>query len=129
MPDFEVFSRKLVRLKDDPAVTLHRRGTLSLNQSALAILDGPEALELLFDAANQVLGLRPADVRDAHAYIIRRATPSSSGPFVVSCMAFVKHYGIDISVTRRRVAYLDDGILCVDMSMPGIIVTSNRAAR
>ena len=127
MPNFERFRRTLVPLKSQPALTIHRRGLLSLNRSAFQALDSPGAVELLYDRDASIVGLRSVDVSAADAVYVRPATRSTSGPWVVSAMAFVKYYDIDVRTTRRWPCYLDDGVLCIDLAGPSEIVTGNRA--
>lgn len=127
MPDFQVFTRRMVPLKKQPFVTIQKSGTISLNTSAHALLGAPDAVELLFDAASQIVGLRSVDDLAEHAYPVRDVGGKHEGPFVVSGVAFTKFYDIPTDVSRRWVAYLEDDILCVDLTTPGTEVTSNRA--
>ncbi|PZS13022.1 MAG: hypothetical protein DLM57_17740 [Pseudonocardiales bacterium] len=127
MPNFETFSRQLLPLKSDPYVTLLKRGTIALNRSAFAALDEPDAVELLYDRERDIVGLRPIDPKADHANYVRRSSPSPSGPWLISAMAFTKFYDIDTSVSRRWAAHLDAGILCADISTAGIAISRNRA--
>ncbi|MDP9115721.1 MAG: hypothetical protein M3O28_00330 [Actinomycetota bacterium] len=127
MPNFETFRRALLPLKSEPFVTIQKRGTMSLNLSAFVALDSPVSVELLYDRGKEIVGIRVADPRADNAYHVRTTSPS--GPFVVSAMAFTKFYDLDIAVTRRWPAYLDNGVLCVDLTKDGLPVTSNRARR
>lgn len=129
MPNFESFSRRMVPLKADPHVTIQKRGTISLNRSAFAALDSPDAVELLYDRERSIVGLRPIDPKAENAYHVRRSAPSPSGPWVVSAMAFTKFYDIDTSLSMRWPAYLDDDVLCADISVAGTLVSSNRARK
>ncbi|MGI8761390.1 MAG: hypothetical protein ACR2LF_08895 [Jatrophihabitantaceae bacterium] len=129
MPDFETFSRGLVPLKSQPQVTIQKRGAISLNKSAYVALDTPDAVELLYDRDKHIVGIRPVDARAGHAYPLRPSTRSASGPYVISAMAFTKFYDIDTSVTLRWFAYVEDGVLCVDLCHEATPVTSNRARR
>lgn len=128
MPNFESFNRRMVPLKSVPHVTIQKRGTLSLNRSAYVALESPDAVELLYDRDERVIGLRPVPASDKDASHVRASAPSDRGPWVVSAMAFTKFYDIDTSTTMRWEAYLDDGVLCVDLRTEGVPVTSNRAA-
>lgn len=129
MPNFESFSKRMVPTKSMPAVTIQRRGALSLNRAAYSAIGSPHAVELLYDRSARVIGVRPIKADADNAYAVRPAT-RKSGPFVVSAMAFSQFYDIDTSCTRRWPAYLEDGVLCVDLSLDnGDPVTSNRTAR
>lgn len=46
---------------------------------------------------------------------------------IVACTAFTQHYGIDTSVSRRYVPYVEDGILCFDLKGESVEVIGNRA--
>ncbi|MDQ6934278.1 MAG: hypothetical protein M3130_03155 [Actinomycetota bacterium] len=128
MPGFETFTRRLVPLAREPRLTIQKRGTISLNRSAYAVLGSPEAVELLFDRDRSIVGLRSVVPTCAHAYPVRSATGNGAGPFVVSALAFVKYFGIGIETSMRWDAYLDGDVLCADLGSPGTRVTSNRAS-
>lgn len=123
MPPFERFSRDMLALKNDPQLTIHRRGTISLNKSAYVALGSPVSVELLYDAAEQIVGLRFIDPREHHAYPVRHSGPR--GPFVISAMAYTRFYDIDTTQTLRFTAHLIEGILCVTLTDPAMPI--NRA--
>ena len=127
MPNFESFSRRLLPLKSDPTVTIHKRGTMSLNRSAFAALGAPDAVELLFDRDARIVGLRKVDGVTRNAAHVRRASNSASGPWLVTAMAFVRYYEIDTEVSRRWPAVVQDAVLCLDLTGPSEVVTSNRS--
>lgn len=129
MPNFESFSRRMLPLKADPRVTIQKRGTISLNRSAFAALGSPDAVELLYDRERGIVGLRSIDPKADNAYQVRRSSPSASGPWVISAMAFTRFYDIDTSVSLRWPAYLDDDILCANITEDGTPVSSNRARK
>ncbi|WP_375482060.1 hypothetical protein [uncultured Jatrophihabitans sp.] len=125
--NFESFSRQMLTSNAEPHVTIHKRGTLSLNRPAYEAIGSPASVELLFDRGAQIVGLRgvPHDV--ANAYHVRASTPSPSGPWVISAIAFTKYYDIDTTRSLRWPAHVQDGILCVDLTSAAVPVTSNRA--
>ncbi len=129
---FEVFTRRLAPLGKTPSFTIQKRGTLSLNRSAYALLGEPEAVELLYDRDNSVVGMRPVGSDGPHAYPFRplskpRADDEDRGPVVVAGTAFTQYYGIDTTVSRRWVPEMHDGVLCVDLKQEGTVATSNRS--
>jgi hypothetical protein len=129
MPNFESFSKRLVPTRARPHVTIQKRGAMSLNRAAYDAIESPKAVELLYDGGNRIIGLRPIDTDADNAYAVRPAT-TSAGPFVISAMAFSRFYEIDTTLTRRWPAYVEDGVLCIDLaSGGGVPVTSNRAAK
>jgi hypothetical protein len=129
MPNFESFSKRLVPTKATPLVTIQKRGAMSLNRAAYHAIESPKAVELLYDRVHSIIGLRPIEIDADNAYPVRPAT-TSAGPFVISAMAFSHFYEIDTTLTRRWPAYVEDGVLCIDLiNGAGIPVTSNRAGR
>jgi hypothetical protein len=129
MANFEAFSRRMLPLKADPHVTIQKRGTISLNRSAFVALGEPSAVELLYDRDRSIVGLRPVDAKADDAYQVRRSSPSASGPWVISAMAFTRFYDIDTTQSLRWSAYLDNDVLCADISEAGRPVSSNRARK
>jgi hypothetical protein len=128
VPNFEVFTKRMVPMTRQPFVTIQKRGTISINKAAQAALGEPEAVELLYDAAEKIVGLRPVEATAQHAYPLRSQSGKEVGPFIIAGTAFTKYYGIDTTVSRRWVAQMTEGILMVDMKEPGTPVTSNRTA-
>src|SRR5439155_10521968 len=126
MPNFEVFTRRMVPMTKQPSVTIQKRGTISLNRAAQVALGEPEAIELLFDRREQVVGIRALDPGEQHAYPLRPQGKKNAGTYLIAGTAFTRYYGIDTEVSRRWVATIEDGVLCVDLKKEGAIVTSNR---
>lgn len=129
MPGFETFTRRLVPMARQPALTIQKRGTISLTTSAYAAMGSPCAVELLFDRELSVVGLRPVEPTCRHAYPVRSVSGNGAGPFVVSALAFLKYFGLSREISTRWDAYLDGDVLCADIGAPGTAVTSNRAGR
>jgi hypothetical protein len=67
------------------------------------------------------------DAAGEHAYSVRRASGSESGPYVISAIAFTKFYQIRPEVSLRWPAVMDADVLCVHIKVEGTRVTSNRA--
>ena len=88
MTNFESFDRRMLSSKSDPHVTVHKRGTLSLNRPAYDALGSPGSVELLYDRLAQVVGLRPVAHDAPNAIHVRAASPSPSGPWIISAIAF-----------------------------------------
>lgn len=125
VPNFEVYTKRMVPPTTKPAMTIGKRGTVSINKAAYAALGTPDAVELLFDRADQIMGMRPVDPAANHAYRFR-TTARDSGPFIITAVTFCRHYGIPTDIGHRWVAEMDEGILCVDIKTGGVEVTSNR---
>ncbi len=132
MEEFERFNRTTTPTPKRPFVTVQRRGNLSFNRSTFELLDEPEALELLFSKANQVIGLKAAPPEEPYAFPVKPVpgrSPESKPPnYMVSCVSFMNHYGIERSVSRRYlVERRDDGIVTVDLKQGGVEVSPTRA--
>jgi hypothetical protein len=125
MPEFEVFKRQILAPSDDPAVTIQKRGVITVNKAAHLALGEPHWIELLYDPAERLVGFRSAPPDASHAYAFQ-STREGKGPFVASCAAFIKHYNINTDRTRRWPARMHDDILVIDLKEAGVEVTSNR---
>lgn len=131
VPTFETFRKRMVPLTKAPYVTIQRRGTMSFNKSAYAALGSPEAVELLYDRDEQIIGVRPVDRSVEHAYPIRPSGGGKADPgsWMVSGRAFVQYYDIDTELSRRYPVSMDGDVLCIALKEGGTVVTSNRNGR
>jgi len=127
MREFETFTRRMIPLVKKPFVTIQKRGTMSFNKAAHVALGSPEAVELLYDKANDVIGIRAVDPSVDHAYPMRPQGNKDDGPFILSGSAFTKYYGIKTDEARRFNAEMEDGVLVIDLRSEGQVVTSNRS--
>lgn len=116
MPHFQTFKKSLVPFGRQPQVTIQKRGTITLNAAAYAALGSPEAVELLYDSDERVVGLRPVSAKVEHAAFVRPSTKSGTGPYVISAMAFIKFYKIETSTARRWPGLLDGTMLRIDLN-------------
>jgi hypothetical protein len=123
---WQTFTKRMAPAVKEPYVTIQKRGVMSFNSAARAALGDPEAIEMLYDPDESLIGFRPVAPETHHAYPIRPSNRSEK-TFMVSGLAFTKYYDIDTSVSRRYVAEMRDGVLCVDLKKEGHVVTSNRA--
>lgn len=129
VPNFQTFRKRMVPLAKAPYVTIQRRGTMSFNAAAHAALGQPEAIELLYDPDERIIGVRGVDPTVEHAYPLRTMPGKHESGFIVSGTAFTKFYGISTEISKRYRAELDGDILCIDLKQPGTEVTSNRKGR
>lgn len=125
MPNFETFKKGASPREKRSFVTLQRTGPVSLNLAAYEALGRPEAIELLFDPAERIVGLRPSGRDNRNAYPVR---PVGRATFVVAGRAFMKYYGIEVKQGRRFPARILDGVLAFELRS-GEIRTSNRNGR
>ena len=123
---FEVFDKRMTPLAKAPSVTIQKRGVISLNKAAHDLIENAETVELLYDRERRVMALRAADDSSPHAYAVRNGSRRGPGQAIVSATAFTAHYGIDTTATRRWKPFVEDGMLCVDLSTEGTVITGNR---
>ncbi|HEX3359599.1 MAG TPA: hypothetical protein VHS74_01290 [Solirubrobacterales bacterium] len=122
---FETFKRQRAIQTTEPAVTIQKRGTFSLNSPAFEALGNPEYLELLYDRQERLIGLRKADSSVPHAYLVRPLGKGGTTQ-MVSGTAFLAYYGIEFDTARRWIAQLQDDVLVIDLKEPGVEVTGSR---
>ncbi len=121
---FEVFTRRSTPIVKDHYVSIHKRGTISLNRSAVEAMGQPETVQLLFNREKRIIAFRGVEPKTEGAYPLRRQQQSNS--WLVAGQAFLKFYDIDHSITRRYTGELRDDMLRIDLSHGGTEVTSNR---
>jgi len=124
---FETFKRQRMPVLTDPAITIQKRGNLSLNSAAYEALGSPEAVELLYDRERRLIALRKAAPGTEYAYVVRplngnRRTTS----WLVAGMAFAMYYGIPVEIARRWICRLEDDMLILDLNEPSQEVSGNR---
>lgn len=129
MPQFEVFRKRTVPLVKQPYVTIQKRGVFSLNKAAHAALGEPRAIELLYDPTEKIVGIRSAEETVEHAYMLRSSLAKRESSLLVSGRAFTQYYGINTDISRRWPAYVEDGILCIDLKQAGTEVIGNRTGK
>lgn len=124
---FEVFKKSSAPVSSVPSVTIQKRGLMSLNRAAYALIDSPQAIELLWDRERKVIGMRPASLESPDAYPARAQNAGSDrGPILVAGSMFTRFIDLDTSDAKRWVPQLEDGILCIDLKVAGQPVSSNR---
>ncbi len=112
--------RRLARL--DPERAAREAPPPQLEREALG---EPEAVELLFDRRERIVGFRPVGGDVPHAYRPRKQGHTYN--YLVAGPAFTQHYGIDTTVTRRWRPFVEDGMLCIDLTQTGTVIEGNRA--
>jgi hypothetical protein len=122
---FEVFTARKTRSVTVPYFTIQQRGNFSLNRLAYEMLGEPQAVELLYDRVDHIIGLRPIDPSEKHAYPVRRQQNSAS--YVVSGHSFCSYYSIPTEITRKYTAVINDGMLTADLKTEAIEDPSPRA--
>jgi hypothetical protein len=128
MPTFETFEKRRTPPASEPLVTLLRTGVISMNVVSYELIGRPEHIEFAYARTEKIIALRPVKERTQFSYPIRELVSGAGGTFSVSAKAFLQFYGIPIESSIRRVAFLDEELLCVDLNDEGIDVTSGRTA-
>jgi hypothetical protein len=113
MPVFEVFTGRAHPAGEEEVITIYRRGLVSVNRAAHKALGEPEAVELLYDRDERVMGMRGVSPDVQHAYPVRRQRATSS--LLVSGRAFTRGYGIPTETARRYRAQMMGDVLAVDL--------------
>jgi hypothetical protein len=125
---FQVFEKGSAPVSSVPAATIQKRGLISLNRTAFELLHSPEAVELMWDPDERLIGFRSAPLSNPNAYPVRAQNASSSkGPVLIAGSLFTRFIGLDTSEAKRWVPTLNDDILVIDLNTPGQKVTSNRS--
>lgn len=124
---FETFKRQRVPVTREPAVTIQRRGNLSLNPAAYDALDKPEAVELLYDRDANLVALRKTQPGSEFAYIVRALSKNSGSTWLISGMAFAAYYDINTEIARRWIGRVEGDLLVLDLNQPGVEVSGNRS--
>ena len=96
-------------------VTMNRKGFIVMSRVTYKRLGEPEAFQLLFDATNNRIGLKPTAASTRNAYPAGPCGPH--GGKVVRAYRLMQDYGISLPETIRfHDAEIDgDGILILDL--------------
>jgi hypothetical protein len=121
---FETFKRNRMPSTGEPAVTIQKRGALSLNIAAYEAIGSPKHVALLYDRENKLMGIQKTTGTMPHAYLVR-GVGNNRATHVVSGKAFLSYYGISRDVARRWIAEMQDDVLVVDLKQPGNEVTGH----
>jgi hypothetical protein len=121
---FETFQKNRMPSKGQPAVTIQKRGALSLNNAAFEAIGSPSFVELLYDPEERLIGIRRSDETTPHAYAVR-SYGKDEATRIVSGKAFLAYYEIPRGVARRWIAEERDGMLVIDLKQPGTEVSGH----
>lgn len=124
---FEEFDKRAATASKSPFVTIQRRGPFSLNRAAYEALGKPEAVSLLYDEEEKLIGFKPRPLNYARALPVRPQGPNQN-TYMIAGRAFAQHYDLDTSVARRYAVEMRDGILILDLKTESVDVTGPRAA-
>ncbi len=121
---FKEFDKRSATASKSPFVTIQRKGPFSFNMAAYELMGKPEAVRLLFDEEEQLVGFRPAETSHPRAFPMRQQ--QNGVTFMVAGQAFTRHHGIDTSVARRYAVRMQDDLLILDLKSESTDVTGPR---
>lgn len=81
--------------------SINPRGVISLNAIAWEALEKPEAVILLYDKLNRVIGLKPCHPRLDNAVPVRKKYRSKEDRVVIRAIALCRYYEITPAATLR----------------------------
>ena len=127
MPNWQKLARRARPVGGRPSVGIHaRKGTISLNRQAFEALRSADAVEILFDPVERVIGFRAAPLSAASYPIHQQGT---SATYLIAGRALARVMGIDTSRARRYDAALIDDVLTVDLNQAGVPVSAGAPRR
>jgi hypothetical protein len=124
---FEVFDKRAATATKSPMATIQKRGLFSINKAAYDLLGAPEAVELLYDPEEKLIGFRPVAPTSPRAFPVRSQGANAS-TFMIAGRAFAQHYGLNTETARRYAVEMRDDILVIDLKSDSVDVTGPRAA-
>ena len=124
---FEEFEKRSRPSTSIPSVTVLAARGFAINKAAYDLLGNPEAVTLLYDPAERLVGFKPSSPDHPRAYAARPQGRSTAAH--VSGVSFMKHYGIDASTTRRYAVQMRDGILVLDLESESTEISGPRKRR
>lgn len=124
---FKVFEKGSAPVATVPAVTIQKRGLVSLNDAAYRMLEEPDAITFLWDEDERLIGMRKASENDLNGYPTRRqASKKGNGPVLIAGSTFMKYVGVSTECARRWTPQMQDDMLVIDLKVEGALVISNR---
>ncbi len=95
-------------------VSINPRGLILFNEKVYLEFGKPEAVVLLFDKANSMIGLSPANRKLKEAFPVR----SKDSYWFVRASVFCRHHGIRLNTTERFAdPEIDgEGIMLLDLT-------------
>jgi hypothetical protein len=127
--DFERFDKRHIAIAGSPFATIQQGGrVMTLNRVAYEMLGGPEAVELLWNKQNRVIGVRQVSPKEPYAFPLRAQGRKGREPsnYLVAAQAFTKHYDIDTSVAMRYPVEMQGDVLTIPLDR-GTVATGPRA--
>ncbi|MEQ1763973.1 MAG: hypothetical protein ABL984_12620 [Pyrinomonadaceae bacterium] len=105
--------------RDKVRVTINSKGSFYLNGIALKALGDPDALQLMFDRKNGVIGMHRTSIEKKGAYLLKR---KSAQPGIASKCFYATSFCDKFKIRpKETMLFLDahvnrDGILILDLN-------------
>lgn len=96
--------------------TLNRRGIITINRAAFRTMGQPQAVELLFDQVNSLIGLRPASPSAPNAIKVSQRK-DAGGSYRITAKNFCNYYQISTTTAMifNNIQRQDDGTLILPL--------------
>ena len=97
-------------------VTINPKGEIYMNRKAFAELGKPDAVNLYYSPARQVIAVEPSHARHAESFTLRQRQPGAGGYYVSAARLF-RHHRIVIKSSEAftRPEINSDGILLLNL--------------
>ena len=95
-------------------ISISRKRVITLNRAAMKMLGAPDAVRLLFDEKNSVIGVSKSSRLNTEAFPVR---PKNDTNWVINAAPFCRHFKISPDSTERfdEPELDDEGILRLDL--------------
>ena len=104
-------------------VTIRANGQIFLNRIVVEKFGSPDAVALMYDSRNRVIGIKPTRPGQKHAFRLRRSYSSRSLGRQIAAIPFLRHHKI---LPTEAIGFLAptvnrDGILLLDLNETYIV--------
>lgn len=114
-PNWKKFTKAGGRGVYEKRASLSPRGVFTLNQPTFEEMGQPDAVELLFDDGQRLIGLSPVAKDAPYAYMVRKQKTNKS--YLIGARPFCHHFRLNIEQTIRfNDIKVIDGVLVLDMN-------------
>lgn len=115
MEVWEVFRGRPNGIRGVARVTMQRDGALLMNELAYEQIGRPEAVELMFEARTQRIGLKAIDPDEDHAFRVKKRKRMNQ--WEVRASPFFVHHRIktDRTMLFGKIEMTADGVMALDM--------------
>ncbi len=127
MPNWRTLQRGTRWSSSQPYVGIQAsKGTISLNRSAFEALGSPQAVEILCDPQERLIGFRSTSPT-AGAYPVHKQRAGAT--YLIAGRVLTREMNIDTSRARRYHAQVVDGVLTVDLKQAAVLVSAGAPRR